>query len=77
MLDPSRYRLSHKIFLVKFLHNFFFKNSKKIYLDTTYYLAKKRKGEISKKKYFFLKKRLDNLFQKKFVNLIKLFSKLL
>lgn len=77
VIDPSRYRLSHKIFLVKFLHNFFFKNSKKIYLDTTYNLAKKRKGEISKKKYFFLKKRLDNLFQKKFVNSIKLFSKLL
>lgn len=76
VIDPSRYRLSHKIFFLKFLHSFFFKSSKKIYLDITYNLAKKRKGEISKSKYFFLKKKLNNLFQKKFVNSSKLFYKL-
>ena len=75
VLDPSRYCLSHKPIFVRVLHNLFFYNSKKIYLNVSYKLSKKRKNEITKKKYNFLTKRLNYLFKVKFKNSYNFFKK--
>ena len=65
VIDPGRYRLSHKPILIKLIYNIFFKNTKKIYINTSYEIIKKRKNELTKKKYILLKKKLDKLFRKK------------
>ena len=33
VIDPSRYRLSHKPILIKIIYNIFFKNTKKVYIN--------------------------------------------
>ena len=65
VIDPSRYRLSHKPILIKLIYNIFFKNTKKIYINTSYEIIKKRKNELTRKKYISLIKKLDKLFKKK------------
>ena len=65
VIDPSRYRLSHKPILIKIIYNIFFKNTKKIYINTSYEIIKKRKNELTRKKYISLIKKLDKLFKKK------------
>tara|TARA_B110000438_G_C15797012_1_gene643300 strand:+ start:73 stop:666 length:594 start_codon:yes stop_codon:yes gene_type:complete len=64
-IDPSRYRLSHKPILFKIFYNIIFKNTKKIYINASYNLVKKRKDELTKKKYIILKYKLDKLFDQK------------
>ena len=66
VIDPSRYRLSHKPILIKLIYNIFFKNTKKIYINTSYEIIKKRKNELTKKKYILLRKKLDKLFRKRY-----------
>ena len=65
IIDPSRYRLSHNPILIKIIYNIFFRNAKKIYIDASYKVIKKRKDELSKKKYTMLKYKLDKLFNQK------------
>ena len=65
VIDPSRYRLSHKPILIKIIYNIFFKNTKKIYINTSYEIIKKRKNELTRKKYILLIKKLDKLFKKR------------
>ena len=65
IIDPSRYRLSHNPILIKIIYNIFFRNAKKIYIDASYKIIKKRKDELSKKKYTMLKYKLDKLFNQK------------
>ena len=65
VIDPSRYRLSHNPILIKLIYNIFFKDTKKVYIDASYEIIKKRKDELSKKKYTMLKYKLDKLFNQK------------
>jgi hypothetical protein len=65
VIDPSRYRLSHKPILIKIIYNIFFKNTKKIYINTSYEIIKKRKNELTRKKYILLIQKLNKLFKKK------------
>tara|TARA_B110000971_G_C19842123_1_gene423045 strand:- start:38 stop:628 length:591 start_codon:yes stop_codon:yes gene_type:complete len=65
IIDPSRYRLSHNPILIKLIYNIFFKDTKKVYIDASYEIIKKRKDELSKKKYTMLKYKLDKLFNQK------------
>ena len=65
VIDPSRYRLSHKPILIKIIYNIFFKIKKKIYINTSYEIIKKRKNELTRKKYILLIKKLNKLFKKK------------
>ena len=65
VIDPSRYRLSHKPILIKLIYNVFFKNTKKIYINTSFEIIRKRKNELTRKKYISLIKKLDKLFKKK------------
>tara|TARA_B110001454_G_C12662491_1_gene410105 strand:+ start:434 stop:1018 length:585 start_codon:yes stop_codon:yes gene_type:complete len=65
VIDPERYRISHKPIMIKKIYNLFYKNTKKIYLNIPYSLSKKRKNEISKKKYLYLTKKLNKYFKKK------------
>ena len=65
VIDPSRYRLSHKPILIKLIYNIFFKNTKKIYINTSYEIIKKRKNELTRKKYILLRKKLNKLFKKR------------
>ena len=58
VIDPSRYRLSHKPILIKLIYNIFFKNTKKIYINTSYEIIKKRKNELTRKKYILLRKNI-------------------
>jgi hypothetical protein len=77
VIDPSRYCLSHNPVFIKMLHNLFFYNSIKVYLNISYKLSKKRKNEVDKIKYNYLTNKLDYLFKVRFKNSIKLFKKLL
>ena len=65
VIDPSRYRLSHKPILIKIIYNIFFKNTKKLYINTSYEIIKKRKNELTRKKYILLIQKLNKLFKKK------------
>lgn len=65
VIDPSRYRLSHKPILIKIIYNIFFKNTKKVYINTSYEIIKKRKNELTRKKYILLIQKLNKLFKKK------------
>jgi hypothetical protein len=65
VIDPSRYRLSHKPILIKIIYNIFFKNTKKIYINTSFEIIRKRKNELTRKKYILLIKKLDKLFKKR------------
>jgi hypothetical protein len=65
VVDPSRYRLSHKPILIKLIYNIFFKNTKKIYINTSFEIIRKRKNELTRKKYILLIKKLDKLFKKR------------
>ena len=65
VIDPSRYRLSHKPILIKLIYNIFFKNTKKVYINTSFEIIRKRKNELTRKKYISLIKKLDKLFKKK------------
>ena len=65
VIDPSRYRLSHKPILIKIIFNIFFKNTKKIYINTSFEIIRKRKNELTRKKYILLIKKLDKLFKKR------------
>ena len=65
VIDPSRYRLSHKPILIKLIHNIFFRNTKKVYINTSFEIIRKRKNELTRKKYISLIKKLDKLFKKK------------
>ena len=65
VIDPDRYRLSHKPILIKSIYNIFFKNTKKIYINTSYEIIKKRKNELTRKKYILLRKKLDKFFKKR------------
>jgi hypothetical protein len=65
VIDPSRYRLSHKPILIRLIYNIFFKNTKKIYINTSFEIIRKRKNELTRKKYILLIKKLDKLFKKR------------
>jgi thymidylate kinase len=65
VVDPERYRMSHKPFFIEMIYNFFFKDTKKIFLNIPYLLSKKRKNEISKKKYLYITNKLNNYFKNK------------
>ena len=65
VIDPSRYRLSHKPILIKLIYNIFFKNTKKIYINTSFEIIRKRKNELTRKKYILLIQKLDKLFKKR------------
>lgn len=65
VIDPSRYRLSHKPILIKIIYNTFFKNTKKVYINTSFEIIRKRKNELTRKKYISLIKKLDKLFKKR------------
>ena len=65
VIDPSRYRLSHKPILIKIIYNIFFKNTKKIYINTSFEIIRKRKNELTRKKYILLIQKLNKLFKKK------------
>ena len=65
VIDPSRYRLSHKPILIKLIYNIFFKNTKKIYINTSFEIIQKRKNELTRKKYILLIQKLDKLFKKR------------
>ena len=65
VIDPSRYRLSHKPILIKLIYNIFFKNTKKVYINTSFEIIRKRKNELTKKKYILLIQKLDKLFKKR------------
>jgi len=65
VIDPSRYLLSHKPILIKLIYNLFFKDTKKIYINTSFEIIRKRKNELTRKKYISLIKRLDKLFEKR------------
>lgn len=77
VIDPNRYRLAHKPIFLIMIYKFFFKDTKKIYLNISYNLSKKRKNEISNKKYTFLKYKLDKLFKDKKMNKYYLFHNLI
>ena len=64
IIDPSRYRLSHNPILIKIIYNIFFRNAKKIYIDASYKIIKKRKDELSKKKYLYLTNKLNKYYKK-------------
>ena len=64
VIDPSRYRLSHNPILIKIIYNIFFRNAKKIYIDASYKIIKKRKDELSKKKYLYLTNKLNKYYKK-------------
>ena len=64
VIDPIRYRLAHKPIVFEAIYNTFFKNTKKIYINASYNLVTKRKGELTKKKYIKLKNKLDKFFNK-------------
>lgn len=64
VIDPERYRMSHKPFFIGMIYNFFFKDTKKIYLNISYLLSKKRKNEISKKRYLYITNKLNKYFKK-------------
>ena len=57
--------MSHKPFFIEMIYNFFFKDTKKIYLNISYLLSKKRKNEISKKKYLHITNKLNKYFKNK------------
>ena len=65
VIDPSRYRLSHKPILIKLIYNIFFKNTKKVYINTSFEIIRKRKNELTRKKYILLIQKLNKLFKKK------------
>ena len=65
VIDPSRYRLSHKPILIKIIYNNFFNNIKKVYINTSFEIIRKRKNELTRKKYISLIKKLDKLFKKR------------
>ena len=65
VIDPSRYRLSHKPILIKLIYNIFFKNTKKVYINTSFEIIRKRKNELTRKKYILLIQKLDKLFKKR------------
>ena len=65
VIDPSRYRLSHKPILIKIIYNIFFKNTKKVYINTSFEIIRKRKNELTRKKYILLIQKLNKLFKKK------------
>ena len=58
VVDPTRYRLSHYPLLINILLNFILKNSYIFYLDISYKLSKKRKGEINRKTYKRIRKNI-------------------
>ena len=64
VVDPTRYRLSHYPLLINILLNFILKNSYIFYLDITYKLSKKRKGEINRKTYKRIRKNIKKYLVK-------------
>jgi len=62
-MDPERYRMSHNPLMIEKIYNLFYKNTKKIYLNVSYSLSKKRKDELTKKKYLYLTHKLNKYFK--------------
>jgi len=62
IIDPSRYRLKHYPKFMNYILNMIFKNSNIYYLNVTFKLSKKRKNEITYKKFLELEKNIKKYF---------------
>ena len=71
-IDPERYRLSHKPYLIKFFLKFIMQKSHKILILRDFKFVNSKKGELNLKKYKSLNLKLINFFKKKKV-FIKIF----
>ena len=62
IIDPSRYRLKHYPKLINHILNMILKNSNIYYLNVSFKLSKKRKNEITYKKFLELEKNIKKYF---------------
>ena len=62
IVDPSRYRLKHYPKLINHILNMILKNSNIYYLNVSFKLSKKRKNEITYKKFLELEKNIKKYF---------------
>ena len=62
IIDPSRYRMNHYPKLINHILNMILKNSNIYYLNVSFKLSKKRKNEITYKKFLELEKNIKKYF---------------